>query len=32
MSKDSVNSFYDELTPYYHLLYGDWEASIAKQW
>jgi SAM-dependent methyltransferase len=26
-----LNSFYDELAPYYHLLYGDWEASIAKQ-
>jgi len=24
-------SFYDELAPYYHLLYGDWEASVAKQ-
>jgi SAM-dependent methyltransferase len=24
-------SFYDRLAPYYHLLYGDWEASIAKQ-
>ena len=24
-------SFYDELAPYYHLLYGDWEEAIAKQ-
>jgi SAM-dependent methyltransferase len=24
-------SFYDRLAPYYHLLYGDWEASIARQ-
>ena len=24
-------TFYDELAPYYHLLYGDWEASIARQ-
>jgi SAM-dependent methyltransferase len=24
-------SFYDKLAPYYHLLYGDWEASIARQ-
>lgn len=24
-------SFYDQLAPYYHLLYGDWENSISKQ-
>jgi SAM-dependent methyltransferase len=24
-------SFYDRLAPYYHLLYGDWEGSIARQ-
>ena len=24
-------AFYDELAPYYHLLYGDWESSVAKQ-
>jgi SAM-dependent methyltransferase len=24
-------TFYDELAPYYHLLYADWEASIALQ-
>jgi len=23
--------FYDQLAPYYHLLYGDWERSIVKQ-
>jgi SAM-dependent methyltransferase len=23
--------FYDRLAPYYHLLYGDWEASVARQ-
>jgi SAM-dependent methyltransferase len=24
-------AFYDQLAPYYHLLYGDWESSVAKQ-
>jgi SAM-dependent methyltransferase len=24
-------AFYDQLAPYYHLLYGDWEDSVAKQ-
>ena len=24
-------AFYDRLAPYYHLLYPDWEASIARQ-
>jgi 2-polyprenyl-3-methyl-5-hydroxy-6-metoxy-1,4-benzoquinol methylase len=24
-------TFYDELAPYYHLLYADWEASVARQ-
>jgi len=23
--------FYDQLAPYYHLLYGDWERSVALQ-
>lgn len=23
--------FYDQLAPYYHLLYGDWEQSIVRQ-
>jgi SAM-dependent methyltransferase len=24
-------AFYDQLAPYYHLLYGDWESAIASQ-
>ena len=24
-------TFYDELAPFYHLLYPDWEASVARQ-
>jgi SAM-dependent methyltransferase len=24
-------AFYDQLAPYYHLLYGDWQDSIARQ-
>ena len=24
-------SFYDQLAPYYHLLYADWESAIVKQ-
>ena len=27
----SVRAFYDELAPRYHLIYTDWEASIARQ-
>ena len=27
----SVQAFYDELAPLYHLIYGDWEASVARQ-
>ena len=23
--------FYDQLSPFYHLIYEDWEASIARQ-
>lgn len=23
--------FYDELTPFYHLVYDDWDASIERQ-
>jgi SAM-dependent methyltransferase len=23
--------FYDQLAPYYHLLYGDWESSVIRQ-
>lgn len=26
-----TQDFYDELAPYYHLLYPDWEASIGRQ-
>jgi SAM-dependent methyltransferase len=26
-----TQSFYDQLAPYYHLLYPNWEASIARQ-
>jgi SAM-dependent methyltransferase len=26
-----IASFYDELAPFYHLLYGDWEAASAHQ-
>lgn len=26
-----MNTFYDELAPLYHLVYADWEASIARQ-
>ncbi|MEK8030843.1 class I SAM-dependent methyltransferase [Ideonella sp. DXS29W] len=26
-----IASFYDELAPFYHLLYGDWEAALAHQ-
>lgn len=25
------DSFYDELSPFYHLIYPDWDASIARQ-
>jgi SAM-dependent methyltransferase len=25
------DAFYDELAPFYHLLYGDWERAIASQ-
>ncbi len=27
----SVVDFYDQLSPFYHLIYPDWEASIARQ-
>lgn len=29
--RSDTASFYDELTPFYHLLYGDWEHSIDRQ-
>lgn len=28
---DSTRDFYDALAPFYHLLFPDWEASIARQ-
>ena len=27
----SVQAFYDELAPLYHLVYENWEASVARQ-
>ena len=27
----SIRAFYDELAPLYHLVYEDWEASVARQ-
>ena len=27
----SVRAFYDELAPLYHLVYNDWESSVARQ-
>jgi SAM-dependent methyltransferase len=29
--EDRVNDFYDRLSPFYHLIYPDWEASVAWQ-
>jgi hypothetical protein len=26
-----MSNFYDQLAPFYHLIYEDWEASIASQ-
>jgi hypothetical protein len=26
-----TDGFYDQLAPYYHLLYPDWQASIYRQ-
>lgn len=26
-----MNDFYDQLTPFYHLIYGDWNAAIEQQ-
>ena len=31
MNASGTASFYDELAPSYHLLYGDWEASVKRQ-
>jgi hypothetical protein len=27
----TVETFYDELAPFYHLIFPDWEASIQRQ-
>ncbi len=27
----SVRAFYDDLAPRYHLVYEDWETSVARQ-
>ena len=29
MTADSTADFYDQLAPYYHLLYGDWERAVS---
>lgn len=26
-----MTDFYDQLAPFYHIIYGDWEAAIARQ-
>jgi SAM-dependent methyltransferase len=31
VSEDSVRDFYDELAPDYHLIFPDWDASMARQ-
>lgn len=31
MAMLDVRGFYDALVPWYHLVYQDWEASIARQ-
>lgn len=31
ISDSMTASFYDQLAPYYHLLYGDWKSSVTKQ-
>src|SRR3970040_2006858 len=28
---DDVRTFYDDLAPLYHLVYENWEASVARQ-
>jgi len=30
-SREMTQDFYDQLAPFYHLLYRNWEASIARQ-
>jgi ubiquinone/menaquinone biosynthesis C-methylase UbiE len=27
----SVADFYDQLSPFYHLIYADWDASVKRQ-
>jgi SAM-dependent methyltransferase len=27
----SVTDFYNQLSPFYHLIYGDWEATVGRQ-
>src|SRR5512132_1921821 len=27
----SITDFYDQLSPYYHLIYPDWNASVERQ-
>lgn len=31
MNTRDTASFYDQLAPYYHLLYGDWEGAVDRQ-
>lgn len=31
MAKTDVGSFYDQLAPFYHLIYHDWEEAIERQ-
>ena len=31
MSASDAASFYDELAPFYHLLYGDWDGAVGRQ-
>ena len=28
---DDSRQFYDDLAPYYHLIFEDWDASMAQQ-
>jgi SAM-dependent methyltransferase len=29
-TKNAIETFYDDLAPYYHLLFSDWEASVKR--
>ena len=31
MSQNLIQTFYDQMTPYYHLVYQDWAASLERQ-